>query len=57
MYLRHFLLTWAQNGRVGFEKTQHMKRTIYLPNNDYLVSVGLQRTNKKKTNKTVTQYQ
>jgi hypothetical protein len=46
-YLGLFLLTWVQNGPVGFGKTWHMKRTIYLPNNDYLVSVGLQRTNRK----------
>jgi len=25
-YLRHFLLTWVQNGPVGFEKTLHTKK-------------------------------
>jgi len=40
-------LTLVQNGPVGFEKTQHIKRTIYLPNTDYLASVRLQRTTRK----------
>jgi hypothetical protein len=51
-----FLLMRVQNGPVGFEKTQHTKRTIYLPNNDHLVSEGLQRTN-RKTGKIVNLYQ
>jgi len=42
--LRYFLLTWVQNGLVGCEKT------IYSMNNDYFVSVGLKRTNKKICN-------
>jgi len=24
--LRHFLLTWVQNGLVGFEKTYHIRK-------------------------------
>jgi len=29
-HLRHFLLTWVQNGPVGFEKTLHTKKNKVL---------------------------
>jgi hypothetical protein len=36
------LLTPVQNGPVGFEKKHTTrKKTIYVPNDDYVVSVGL----------------
>jgi hypothetical protein len=47
-YLRHFILTWVQNGPVEFEKDHTTrKKTIYVPNDGYVVSVGLQWTNSK----------
>jgi hypothetical protein len=42
MYLRHFLLTWVQNGPAGFEKNYHTSKTIYVPSDGYVLSVGLQ---------------
>jgi hypothetical protein len=45
--LRHFLLTWIENGPLGFEKKISRKKTIYVPDDDDDdddddVSVGLQ---------------
>jgi hypothetical protein len=31
----HFLLTWAQNGTVGFEK-----KNVRVPNDDYVEFIG-----------------
>jgi hypothetical protein len=56
MYLRHFLLTWVQFGPVGFGKTYNTQKTIYVLNDDYVVLVGLKRTN-RKIGKIVTLYQ
>jgi hypothetical protein len=55
-YLRHFLLTWVQNGTVGLKKTYHTQKSIYMPNDYYIVSVGLKSTN-SKIGKTVSLYQ
>ena len=35
-------LPWAQNSPVGFEKKCHRLKAIYVPNDDYFVSVELQ---------------
>jgi hypothetical protein len=51
-----FLLTWVQNGPVGFEKNLTHKKTIYVLNDDYIVSVGLIWTN-GKIGKIVSLYQ
>jgi hypothetical protein len=40
-YLRHFSLTWIQNGPLGFEKKNTTRKKTYVPNDDYDVSVGL----------------
>jgi hypothetical protein len=39
----------VQNGALGFEKKnmQHLKNNVCVPNDDYVVSVGFQRTNRK----------
>jgi len=40
-YLRHFLLTWVQNGPVGFENIYHTLKKLYVPKDDYFLAVGL----------------
>jgi hypothetical protein len=48
---RPFLLTWLQCAAVGFEKNmQHVKNNVCVPNDDYVVSVGFQRANRKVGN-------
>jgi hypothetical protein len=51
-----FLLTWVQHGAVGFEKNVQRVKTIYVMNDDYVVSVGLQWID-RKIGKIVSLYQ